>query len=443
MAIQSQISAIVASQTGKIQGELEARVLSEAFSITDKFRNECPTITGLENIVITKNTLLKVVNSFSKTTNKFGSLAKSLLPIIQAAKALISLLKADPTPIAIGIPPAKDWGGLINSKTSGNQNSSADRLRKVDKLLEAVEDDVASIKALVGDVDPSLNQVRNVLNSIDTNILNCIVDIIDTTENTTDTGQLITSDNITAETAATTIGSVVGPFTIAQSSTSGTGTGATFTITGDGANAISTIIVAATGTGYAINDTITITSVDLVRAGFTSVQGGIVGQVPQDGIETQRATGATADIVITVSTPMIQGSRTINIADIRKNLNSNTESLTANQVRVKELLTKIQPSENTDSGEVSAEEFTYTNPQGISYTLEIQTITEINRVIPGQESSFLVETEKVGVSFIAPKRYAQAKNKNGVVILRGPASFSADTQILLDELKFKLDNQLA
>lgn len=321
MAIQSQISAIVASQTGKIQGELEARVLSEAFNITDKFRNECPTITGLENIVTTKNTLLKVVNSFSKTTNKFGSLANSLLPIIRAAKTLITLLKRDPTPIAVGTFPFKDWGGLISSKTSGNQNSSADRLRKVDKLLEAVEDDVASIKALVGDVDPSLNQVRNVLNSIDTNILNCIVDIIGTTISTTGTG-------------------------------------------------------------------------------------------------------------------------TINIADIRKNLNSNTESLTADQVRIKELLTKIQPSENATSGEVSAGEFTYTNTQGISYTLEILNITEIDRVIPGQESSLLVETEKVGVSFIAPKRYAQAKNKNGVVILRGPASFSADTQILLDELKFKLDNQL-
>ena len=44
MGIQSQVSAIVASQTGKIQGELEARVLSEAFSITDRFRNECPTL---------------------------------------------------------------------------------------------------------------------------------------------------------------------------------------------------------------------------------------------------------------------------------------------------------------------------------------------------------------------------------------------------------------
>ena len=339
MAVRSQISAIVASQTGKIQGELEARILSEAFNITGRFRNECPTITGLENIVTTKNTLLKVVNSFSKTTNKFGSLANSLLPIIRAAKTLITLLKRDPTPIAVGTFPFKDWGGLISSKTSGNQNSSADRLRKVDKLLEAVEDDVASIKALVGDVDPSLNQVRGVLNSIDTNILNCIVDIINTTIDTAGTGTISIADNIDTTTETT-------------------------------------------------------------------------------------------------------STRTINIADIRENLNSNTEVLTADQVRIKELLTKIQPSENATSGEVSAGEFTYTNTQGISYTLEILNITEIDRVIPGQEGSFLIETGEVGVSFIAPKRYAQAKNKNGTVILRGPASFSADTQILLDELKFKLDNQL-
>tara|TARA_R110000796_G_C14529058_1_gene431664 strand:+ start:769 stop:1737 length:969 start_codon:yes stop_codon:yes gene_type:complete len=322
MGIQSQVSAIVASQTGKIQGELEARVLSEAFSITDRFRNECPTLQGLEEIVNTKNTLLRVINNFTKTTNKFNSLARALLPVIRIAKALIRLLKLDPTPIAIGTPPLKDWGGLISSKTAGMQNSSADRLRKVSLLLEALEDDVASIGALTGDVDPSLNQVRTVLNSIDTNILNCIIDIVGT----------------------------------------------------------------ATGT---------------------------------------------------------EGSTFVNIADIRENLNTNTENLTEDQIRIKELLKKIQPFESVTTGEVSAQDASYTDSQGRVYTLEIINITEVDRVIPREEDGFIVETEKVEVSYIAPKRYAQAKDRNGRVIVRGPASFSSSTQILLDELKFRLDNQLA
>jgi hypothetical protein len=103
------------------------------------------------------------------------------------------------------------------------------------------------------------------------------------------TGQLITGDDILAETAATAIGNVTGPFTIAQTSTSGTGTGATLTITGNGANALSAVAVASIGTGYAENDTITITAADLADGGAKFL-------------------GAAGDLVVTVSSGMLQNS---------------------------------------------------------------------------------------------------------------------------------------
>jgi hypothetical protein len=40
---------------------------------------------------------------------------------------------------------------------------------------------------------------------------------------------------------------------------------------------------------------------------------------------------------------------------------------------------------------------------------------------------------------IAPKNYAIAKNSQGVIVLRGPSSFSSSTQILIDELRFRID----
>jgi hypothetical protein len=43
---------------------------------------------------------------------------------------------------------------------------------------------------------------------------------------------------------------------------------------------------------------------------------------------------------------------------------------------------------------------------------------------------------------IAPRRYAIAKDKIGVIVLYGPSSFSSDTKVLLDEIKFRIDNQL-
>ena len=115
------------------------------------------------------------------------------------------------------------------------------------------------------------------------------------------TGQLITADDILAETAATTIGNVTGPFTIAQSSTSGTGTGATLTITGDGANALSAVVVASIGTGYVLNDTITISAADLVDGGAKFI-------------------GAAGDLVVTVSAAMLQDSTAAAITLVAGNL---------------------------------------------------------------------------------------------------------------------------
>lgn len=106
------------------------------------------------------------------------------------------------------------------------------------------------------------------------------------------TGQLITGDDILAETAATPIGNITGPFTVAQSSTSGAGAGATIAITGDGANALAAVSVVDIGTGYVVNDTITITAADLITAGFV---------------------GAAGDLVVTVSAGMLQDSTAVEI----------------------------------------------------------------------------------------------------------------------------------
>ena len=66
--------------------------------------------------------------------------------------------------------------------------------------------------------------------------------------------------------------------------------------------------------------------------------------------------------------------------------------------------------------------FYHTGPNGVNYKLEILT--------DPQSPS------------IAPRRFAAAKDSKGVVVLRGPKSFSSSTKVLLDEIKFRIDNQL-
>ena len=43
---------------------------------------------------------------------------------------------------------------------------------------------------------------------------------------------------------------------------------------------------------------------------------------------------------------------------------------------------------------------------------------------------------------VAPKRQAIAQDFRGITVLTGPSSFASNPQILLDELKFRIDNQL-
>lgn len=65
----------------------------------------------------------------------------------------------------------------------------------------------------------------------------------------------------------------------------------------------------------------------------------------------------------------------------------------------------------------------YVNSNGTSYTLSI-----------------VVDPESA--NSVAPLRQAIVKDFRGIVVLRGPKSFAGDAQVLKDELKFRIDNQL-
>lgn len=60
----------------------------------------------------------------------------------------------------------------------------------------------------------------------------------------------------------------------------------------------------------------------------------------------------------------------------------------------------------------------------------------------GQDYVLEVVTDPNSTNLSIPRRYAQAKNINDIVVLRGPSSFSSSTEVLLEELKFRIDNQL-
>ena len=87
-----------------------------------------------------------------------------------------------------------------------------------------------------------------------------------------------------------------------------------------------------------------------------------------------------------------------------------------------ELTSLLDPFSSPTDEELNSDKFTHIGPNGEQFFLDIQTDNS--------------------ESFIAPRRFAVAKNISGVILLRGPKSFSSSIDVLLDEIKFRIDNQL-
>ena len=71
------------------------------------------------------------------------------------------------------------------------------------------------------------------------------------------------------------------------------------------------------------------------------------------------------------------------------------------------------------------------NGKGVEYT----SITNGNTY-----TISIVTNTETGIS--VPQRQAVAKDFRGIIVLKGPLSFASSEQVLIDELKFRIDNQL-
>jgi len=86
------------------------------------------------------------------------------------------------------------------------------------------------------------------------------------------------------------------------------------------------------------------------------------------------------------------------------------------------LLSEIRPPRNLELDNLDTNALTFRDNNGRDYILSI--------------------IEDNSLDTTVPRRVAVAKDNIGVIVLRGQPSFSSDTQILLDELKFRINNQL-
>lgn len=73
---------------------------------------------------------------------------------------------------------------------------------------------------------------------------------------------------------------------------------------------------------------------------------------------------------------------------------------------------------------------------------DLKRYTSPNEVDVSYKGFRLVIENDMNSPQIAPKRFAVAYNRNNVAIIKGPSSFASNTDVLIEELKFRIDNQL-
>lgn len=146
----------------------------------------------------------------------------------------------------------------------------------------------------------------------------------------------------------------------------------------------------------------------------------------------------------------LSNNREINLQNLRNTLNSGFDinTLTQQQINninsIEDLLDQNQETAQSISEfdrllSLLQQDTLNTDDTQIQQNNQVSAVNYRSR----SGKDYIIEIiSEVGNQTEIPLRRAVAKNNNGVIVLRGPKSFSSSTQILIDELKFRIDNQL-
>jgi hypothetical protein len=168
MAIKSNISKIVSSQIGPLQGKIRSEIQKKVLQILKEFANGCPNQERLQQIITIKNNLLNILNAFEKRVQSVRSISSKITPIVSTAKVALEVIVNIPIPTAI-IPP--QTGGLgIPISILNTYSRSINTLMETISVLEA---DVNAVDSIATSAIVPIKTLKDRLNSIDIQIANC------------------------------------------------------------------------------------------------------------------------------------------------------------------------------------------------------------------------------------------------------------------------------
>ena len=379
----SGMSAGIAKIVGKLQGKLAANVIAQTTEISDNFRSAgCPTLGKLDRLKNKQQNLNKSLSSINGRLNKFRKLPKALKLPVKALKVIIKVISALPIPLSI--PPGFGLPANFPIKFG-------DLLVKMKEMITQIEEIITGVEAVLETPASQLSAISTILSRTESAISSCQVsaqieeDLKNGNLNKDELKDLGLMDD-----DGITIFSTLGPLFVGNSKLDSAGELSNTKVLGtqeDIDNGATNIVIAGTGTGK--NGAFT-------RSDLNNDQAGI-----------NKAIKTLTDSLQKINDSNLGASNTSNKSSFKDNLKGLLDSLQ-----------NLTPKDKAEPGS-----FTYTAENGITYALEI----EKDPTSPD----------------IAPRRFGVARTLDeGVAVIKGQPSFSSDTDVLLDEVKFRLDNQL-
>jgi hypothetical protein len=382
---ESQLGGIASAQIGKLQGVVISKVLQKASGLVQKLKEEgCPTSSGTAKLRSELNNIKSLIDGVDNKLSKFKALPSKLQRPVGGLKAALRLILLLPIPQAV--PPGIGLPVSITTKY-------ADFLHLLKELIKQADETINSINAALTTPNLSLNTLNRLLSQVDNAIRTCEIQNALNEELLKGTitqsqleelglfdGGLITSN--------------LGPRLLSNA---------------DDSN-FKGIWTPNSRQCYKKNDRVQYKaegeqeySISVATEDHCSSNNSYPGRGPWKRLST------SIDETINVLNNSILLLDSSNISQEGKD-------------NLKKVLDTFKSPSDVNKANDNLKDFTYTGINGEVYELDIV----VDPTSPN----------------IAPRRYAVAKDSKGVIVMKGGPSFSSDVQVLLDEIKFRIDNQL-
>ena len=469
----SKLAGSIAVIVGKIQGNIAGKIVTKTAAMQKEFKAKgCPSREEMARLKQKHQGLTQNLGQINSRLSKFASIPSKLKPPLGGLKAALKIILALPMPQGVGIPPGPP-GGLIFGLPINITTKYADTMHLLKELIKQIDEQVEALVAVMETPALFSGATKNVLKRTDAAIKCCEVeaalqDELDkgnlTKENLKDLELMddeeififsklgpvfvggqdldkITEDSSAAQSLQSDseddfLGLLVpdqDTNTLDTALEGGVGGGTGVRADGTGTGAVRNTSNFNLGSGKPKGE-LTDLAKDLLKSGGISgavdlederkkrdearrilenalqkLETGLINVEPVGRVGAYIGEEVTIDGV----TYRWNGSAWIKVGDP-------TDPLKDLKDRLRAILDTLRDFDRQST--VGNNKFTHIGANGEVYTLEI---------LPDLEGST-----------IAPRHFAVAKDYEGTIVMKGPKSFSSSIDVLLDEIKFRIDNQL-